>query len=94
MTPVKTYKMIKMLGSDKIPYWNLYSSYDSYAYDDVNVLGGTKWLYGNSSYDKVKAFYDDILFKEAYVPVELEPPFPDTDPTLPTPVHRKFFKWL
>ena len=89
MAFVKTYKIIKMLGSDKIPYWNLYSSYD-----DVNVLERTKWLYGNLSYDKVKAFYDDLMFKEAYVPVELTPPFPDTDPTLPTLVHRKFFKWL
>ena len=84
MTSVKTYKMIKRLGSDKIPYWNLYYS------DNVNVV----WLYGNLSYDKVKTFYDDLMFKEAFVPVELSPPFPDTDPTLPTPIHRKFFKWF
>jgi len=87
MTQVKTYKMIKMLGSDKIPYWNLYRFFD-------DVKGSTVWLYGNLSYDKVKTFYDDIMAKEAYVPVELAPPFPDTDPTLPTPIHRKIFKWF
>jgi hypothetical protein len=89
MTPVKTYKMIKTLGNDKLPYWNLY-----YSFDDVRVPGSTVWLYGNLSYDKVKAVYDDLMAKEACVPVELTPPFPDTDPTLPTPVHRKFFKWF
>jgi hypothetical protein len=86
MAYVKTYKMIKKLGNDKIPYWNLYFSFD-------DVKGSIVWLYGNSSYDKVKAFYDDLMVKEAYVPVELSPPFPDTDPTLP--IHRKkFFKWI
>jgi hypothetical protein len=34
------------------------------------------------------------MIKEAFVPVKLAPPFPDTDPTLPTPIHRKFFKWF
>jgi hypothetical protein len=87
MASVKTYKMIKMLGSDKIPYWNLYFSFD-------DVKGSTVWLYGNSSYDKVKSFYDDLMVKEAFVPVELSPPFPDTDPTLPTPIRRKILKWF
>jgi hypothetical protein len=79
--------MIKDLCSDKIPYLNLYRSFD-------DVKGSTIWLYGNLSYDKVKSFYDDLMIKEAYVQVELAPPFPDTDPTLPTPVHRKILKWF
>lgn len=81
--------MIKKIGTDKIPYWNLFCQYDN-----VKGPGTIVWLYGNLSYDKVKAFYDDIIAREAYVPVELSPPFPNTDPTLPTPVHRKFFKWF
>ena len=87
MASVKTYKMIKKIGTDKIPYWNLYCQYD-------DIKGNNIWLYGNLSYDKVKAVYDDLIASESFVPVELSPPFPDTDPTLPTPVHRKFFKWL
>ena len=83
----KTYKMIKQLGGDKIPYWNLFCCFD-------DVKGSSVWLYGNLNYDKVKQFYDDLIASESFVPVELTPPFPNTDPTLPTPVHRKFFKWF
>lgn len=88
MISTKTYKMIKKIGTDKIPYWNLYCYYED------GGPGSIVWLYGNLSYDKVKTFYDDLMAKEAYVPVELAPPFPNTDPTLPIAVHRKFFKWF
>ena len=85
MASVKTYKMIKRIGSDKIPYWTLYRYYDE---NPMQIV----WLYGNLSYDKVKTFYDEIMAREAYIPVVVTPPFPDTDPT--ATFKRKFFKWF
>lgn len=78
------YRMRKHFGG----YWTLERLY-------VDRLGpkDNGWhnvLHGG--YDQCKREYDEIMAREAYIPLILTPPFPDTDPTAAS--KRKFFKWF
>ena len=78
------YRMRKHFGG----YWTLEQLY----IDRLGPKDGGWHNVFHGGYDQCKSEYHEIMAREAYVPVELTPPFPNTDPTAAS--KRKFFKWF
>ncbi len=69
--------------------------FSQYSHEQGKSVLNTYWRFYCTypTYVEAVKCINNELAKKAYVPIIIEPPFPDRDPTLP-PAKRNFFKLL